>query len=258
MKTIIYILFLILCGQAVFAQGELDEQHKILFRNEKTFAFDLNSNGWGFDYRYGKRIKARDKQLFEGSFNIIKHHKEDKILSQRGLSLKRFVFGKNNSVFDIRAAYGYQYEMFQKSDVGTVSVRAFGLIGGSLAVLKPIYYDVERADGSGNRDTVKFFDEMQYHLIYGTLSYFKGVSEISVLPGAYAKAGIAVDFSKIDNRVRTLEFGVSAVLYPKKLDIMATETNKQFIPTVFLAYRFGKVVSGYYLKESDEGTLKKQ
>lgn len=251
-KRILAIAVLIIIEIPLLAQGELDEQHKIFFRNEKTFAFDLNSNGWGFNYRYGKRIQARDKHLFEGDFNIVKHHKEDKILSQRGVSLKRFVFGKLHSVFDLKFGYGYQYELFQKADKSSVSVRAFALGGGTLAVMKPIYWDVERADGSG-RDTIQFHNEIQYHLIYGTLPYYYGLKEIKLVPGGFLKAGLMVEFSKLDNNFRAVEAGINLQLYPVKLEIMATETNKRFFPTVYLSYRFGKVVSGYHLKEIDEG-----
>ncbi len=242
------------CSIRASAQGELDEQHKIFFRNEKTFAFDLNSNGWGANYRYGKRNVARDKFLFEGDLNFIKHHKEDKILSIRGFSLKRFVFGKTNYVFDSRFSVGYQYELFEKTDKGSVSVRVFGLAGGTLAFLKPIYYHVEKGDGTGE-DTVLFHNEIQYHLIYGTMPYFYGISQISILPGVYGKLGLGVDFSRSDKRVQTIEAGITLEVFPKKLEIMATETNKQILPVVFVSYRFGKVVSGYHLKDADEGTL---
>ncbi len=252
---VILVCFVVLLSAAYesVAQGELDEQHKIFFRNEKTYAFELNSDGWGANYRYGKRNVARDKFLVEFDFNIIKHDKEGKVLPIRDLRLKRIVFGKINSVFDLQLSYGYQYELFEKADKGSVSVRAFGLAGGTLAFLKPIYYDVERGDGTG-RDTILFHSEIPFHLIYGSMPYYYGIGKMKFLPGAFAKVGIGVDFSKLDNKVNTLEAGVALQVYPKKLEIMLTDTNKQILPTVFLSYRFGKVVSGYHLKKQDEGT----
>ncbi len=50
---------------SLYAQGELNEQQKVFFRNEKSFAILLNSDGLGLSYRAAKRIDFRNKNLLK-------------------------------------------------------------------------------------------------------------------------------------------------------------------------------------------------
>ncbi|MCF6366053.1 MAG: hypothetical protein L3J35_07610 [Bacteroidales bacterium] len=253
MKKLIFILFLSFSFSIVFSQGEVDTEHKILFRNEKSFAFVLNSNGYGLGYRYGKRINVHKKFLYEGDFNIVKHNKEKKISNPLTYNIFNFVYGKTNVAFNLRFAVGRHHEIFKKFDRNSVSVRWFYVGGISAMFLKPIYYDVW--SDSINATTVQLFTEnTPWWFIHGKKSFSYGFNEIKVIPGIYAKTGFSFEFSKTDKKLSMLETGISFEAYPKPIKIMETENNPMFFPTIYLAYRFGKVESGYYLKEQDEGT----
>ena len=56
----------------ILAQGEIDSQEKIFYRNEKVFGVSLNSNGYGLSYRYATRVNAYKHNLFEFEFAEIK------------------------------------------------------------------------------------------------------------------------------------------------------------------------------------------
>jgi hypothetical protein len=234
-----------------FAQGEIDDDRKIYFRNEKTFEFKLNSNGWGLNYRFAKRVDAAKKFIYDGDMNIMKHPKETK---QYGFysNSTRFVYGKLNYVVNFRTSIGRQRELFRKFDRGGVAIRIFGLVGATVAVLKPIYYQVINA--AGETDEIKFDFNLPNFYIIGLAPVYKGIGEIKFVPGGFAKVGASFEFSKKDNKVRAVEAGFCFDAYPKKIEIMATEDNYAFFPTVYVSFRFGRVVSGYHLKEVDEGT----
>ena len=78
MRWIIVFLGLFNCFSAVFAQGEIDFQPKVHYRNEWSVGVMFNSNGYGANYRYGQRIDAENKRLYEVDFAYMKDPKEQK------------------------------------------------------------------------------------------------------------------------------------------------------------------------------------
>lgn len=247
MKKSIIIFFLFLFSIRVFSQGELDEEKKIFYRNEKTFGFIINSNGWGVNYRFAKRINASEKWIYDGDFNVIKHPKERKSNTYSS-PVSRVVYGKLNYVINLRASAGRQRELFRKFDKSSVSVRIFYLTGVTFAFAKPIYYQILQNDGMTIKDQ-KFDAYVPSFYILGRSQVFKGLFETKVYPGAFVKIGTCFEYSKKDKKFRAIEAGISFDAYYKKIEIMATEKNNMFYPSLYLTFRFGKVVSGYHLKE---------
>lgn len=248
-RIFILLIFVFVFISISFSQGDIDDSKKIFYRNESTYALNINSNGVGLDYRFGKRINANRKFIYDGDINTMKHHKEYKQFNPWSTSLTRFAYGKTNSVFNIRFGIGNENEIFKKMDRNSVSIRLFYVGGLTSAFLKPIYYQILE----GEDIVVKKFDlNTPAFYIWGKAPYFKGISELKLVPGAYVKAGFGFEFSKNDKKVSMLEAGITLELYPKEIEIMATETNTAFFPTLYLAYRFGKVKSDYHIKEADE------
>jgi hypothetical protein len=252
-KKIGFLTVFILRFVLIFAQGEVDTTKKIFFRNEKTFEFKLNSNGWGINYRYAKRIDAARKFMYDGDMNIMKNSKEYKQYSENPTST-RFVYGKLNYVVCFRTSVGRQRELFRKFDRGSVSIRIFESVGGTVAVLKPIYYQVLNLT-TGQTENLKFDKTLPSFQPVGLSPVYMGLSELKFIPGVFVKVGASFEFSKRDNKMRALEAGFCFDAYPKKIEIMATTENSALFPTVYVSFRFGRVVSGYHLKDVDEGKI---
>ena len=244
MRILLFILFILFSFQ-VFAQGELDKQDKVFYRNERTYAFLLNSNGFGGNYRFAKRIDGFRKTLYEIEFNYLKHPKESKISLPQ--TSRNIVYGKLNTVFTLKGALGFQKEMFRKRDIGSISIRYFLNFGPSLAIIKPIFYEYVSEQGS-------FYDrytpDKTVYEIYGKAPFVKGFNEIKLQPGIYTKFGFTFEYSNIDEVFHALEVGVAFDAYVGKVPIMATEPgtllfvlpDDQFYLTLFISYRFGKVI----------------
>jgi hypothetical protein len=251
MKRIFFFIYIALsfCPYG-FSQGELNEQKKIFYRNEKSLAFLLNSNGIGLNGRYSKRIDAFQKTNYDVEIVTLKHPKEYRKSSDFNPSAQGFVLGKLNTVVVIRGGYGKQKEIYQKFDVGGISIRRFYAFGPSLALLKPIYYEVY------NQNTqeilVEKFDPASADNIVGKGSFFKGFNEVKVRPGVFAKVGISFEYSKFDKVIHALEGGAILEGFPTELPIMATKQNYQFFLTLFISYRFGKVIDTF--KPNQEST----
>ena len=229
------------------AQGEIDEQRKIVLREEQTFGLFLTSNGYGGDFKYLKRLNARNYKMYQLEFMGVKHPKEVKVTNSY-YSQKSFVFGKKNVFFELRGQYGRESEIFRKNDLGGVSIRYFYSLGPTLGILKPIYYEILYLSGPGPQyetytDIEKFNTSIHSSNILGRASFFKGLDEISLLPGASVKMGFSFEYSRMDIDVHALEVGIGMDFFPKKVPIMANETNNFFFMNLFVGYRFGKTIN---------------
>jgi hypothetical protein len=247
MKKLLLIAVIFLIGAiTLLAQGELDKQQKVFFRNERSFGILLNSDGVGVSYREAKRIDYRNKWMLEfdgGTLKNQKEYKQSSALTQGG----SYIFGKLNSTFYLRAGLGRQHELFKKTDLGGIAVRYFYSAGPVIAIMKPIYYKfLYLIPGSGNEYEVKEekFDASMAAAQdpYGRASFFKGLNETTILPGLYAKAGFNFEYSKEDKIIHALEFGGQLNAFPKNVPIMAISNNKALFFSLFVSYRFGMIL----------------
>ncbi len=258
MKTITAILFFIgIISLPLFSQGEIDDQQKIFYRNEKTYAFSLNSNGFGANFRYARRIDAFKKTLYETGINLIKHEKEIKISISNSQQLGgSFVYGKLNAFATIRGGIGLQKELFRKEDKGGISIRYFYTFGPSIGLLKPVYYDVivYEEDSQGIDVQVRKRMKFESHIlmIERKAPFYVGFDELSVMPGAYGKFGFTFEFGKSDVIFNAIEAGIVLDVFIKKVPIMANEQNHWIFPAFFLSYRFGKVINAQFKTQTSK------
>jgi hypothetical protein len=246
MKTVSAIIFLILCGLlSTYSQGEIDDQEKIFYRNERTFAAIINTNGYGLGFRYAKRLDGFRKSTYELGLFYVKDEAETKIsLSSTQQVGTSFVFGKINAFYTLHTGIGYQRELFQKRDRGGISIRYFYNFGPSIGILKPIYY-LYYVD-SVKSNIPKKFELDAITNIEGKAPFFKGMNEIFIIPGAYGKFGFTFEFSKADQIFSAIETGAELNLFVKKVPIMANNTNQFAFFSLFLSYRFGKVIDAKF------------
>lgn len=244
MKKLLIIAVTILLSYTVYGQGDLNEQQKVFFRNEKSYGILLNTDGWGLSYRAAKRIDYLNKRLVEVDFGILKSPKEFRQSSywQQGGS---FIFGKLNSAFFLRGGIGHQHELFKKADLGGIAIRYFYSAGPVLALYKPVYYKVIYTDPNNTpyTKTEKFNTSIAApQEIFGRAPFTKGFSEMKVMPGLYAKAGFNFEYSKEDKVIHAIEIGGQLNAFPKEIPIMAGTSNKPLFFSLFVSYRFGMII----------------
>jgi hypothetical protein len=233
-----------------FAQGEIDNQPKIFFRNERTWSGSLVSNGWAANYRFARRNDAFSSMIFDVDLASIRHPKEIESQSPyKGGWGRTFVFGKLNEVFVLRGGAGYQKEIFSKFDQGGISIRYFGVGGMSLALLKPIYY--QKVVGYNPLTYELLIEEkspfdpdymQSIYDIYDKESFFIGLDEIKVNPGFFARGGLCFEYSSEDDIINALEGGIQVEAFLNKVPILAIEDNRRVFFSLFATYRFGKVL----------------
>lgn len=249
------IFFFVFIPVFLFAQGEINtEESKIFFQNARTGGLTISSNGFGADFRIGNRIDGFKKNLYEFGFDILKHPKETRSDSYY-LPAATYIYGKTNVCFNLRASIGREKEIFSRHDKGGIAIRLHYVLGGNIAVLKPIYYEVfVRFDNRTHTYITEDqkFDGVLRQNIYSKSSFFKGFKEISFNPGGFVKAGASFDFATQANTITSLEAGVILDAFLQKLDLMYTEDNPRFMLSLYLSYRVGVIVSARKRNLSEE------
>lgn len=250
-NTRILLILIILGGNIyqVSAQYEIPTEERIFFRNERSYAGALHSNGWAANFRYASRIDAFSSYIIDIDVGTIQHPKEIKSQSYYiGGWGRSFVFGKTNDVILLRAGAGYQKELFSKYDVGGISIRYFMTGGFSLSALKPIYY--KKITGFNSYTGYVTYERSLFDAdymqsiydIYDREPFYVGLGETRVLPGIFARAGLCFEYGIDDEDLNALEGGVQLEGFLRKLEILATEDNRQLFVSLFVSYRFGKVL----------------
>lgn len=246
MKKLLIIAVVFILGiDSVYAQGELTEEQKIFFRNERSFAILLNTDGFGLSYREGKRIDFRNKKLLEIEISTLRHPKEVKLSNPSYQTPGTFVFGKINSVFLLRGSIGHQHEIYKKADLGGVAIRYFYTGGPVIAFEKPIYYKIlDLVNQYEFKIKEETFDinKLDPTMIYSKSAFTKGLDKTKLMPGVFAKGGFNFEYSKKDKVIHAIELGAQVDLFPKKIPIMATASNKAIFFSLFASYRFGVVI----------------
>ena len=243
----LYICFIFL-SQFIFAQGELAPEARVVTTNEHSFLFAINSNGSMFSFQHGKRLDGFRKRTVDFDFTYIKHPKEIRVENPYYQSQKKFVFGKLYSMFAIRAGIGKQKEVFSIFDKGGIAIRFHYSIGGTLGLLKPIYYEVVDSSKISDNYEVLYISDKQFDYnihqisdIYSRSSFFKGINETKPVPGAYFKAGMSFVFSEKQEAINALEVGAICDVFTKPIPIMATESKNRYIISLYVGYRFGRI-----------------
>jgi len=247
-KLLITAVIIVFGAVSLFAQGELNEQQKVFFRNERSFAILLNTDGIGVSYRGAKRIDFLNKRLLEIEAGTLKHPKEYKSSNPYYQTTGTYVFGKLNTVVYLRGGIGHQHELFKKSDLGGIAIRYFYSAGPVIALYKPIYYVVEYLIRVGDEILADYKDE-KFNAsmalpqdIISKASFTKGLNETKVLPGIFAKGGFNFEYSKEDKIIHAIEVGAQINAFPRNIPIMASSDNKALFFSLFVSYRFGMII----------------
>ncbi len=247
MKLLFFLLIATFCCPFyILAQGEIEEDPNSFFNHESSWGLYLTSTGYGINYHFAKRLNATKRKLITGEIFVVKHPKEV-AMTNPIYGGGRYIFGKTNFCLAFRGGLGKQIVLFSKQDKGSVAVKYAYSYGGSVAFLKPVYYEVEPPGGVIED---KLFREIRNdQWIIGRSSAFKGFSESSFVPGVFVKGSVSFEYSTNNRYVSAIEGGVIIDAYMKELDLMAETDNSQFFFTLFIAYRFGKIINDNYEDE---------
>lgn len=260
-KYLILAVIILSSSISLMAQGEIDDQLRVMLRDESTVGAFLNSNGWGINYRYGFWRDYKNQFIIDGDFSYVKHPKEVKTTVAYDYNTHRYVYGKENLFWELKGTVGWQKELYRKHDKTGISVRLYYSGGLAIGFMKPIYYEVYTFSSIGeatNKEYMKFDASIHQTQIGGRGPFFMGFDELKVLPGLYGKTGFSFEYSQKDAIVHAIEVGMTLTAYPKEIPIMATEKNSFIFFNLNVGYRFGKIIDISEAARSKSGKEKRQ
>jgi hypothetical protein len=245
---------LIFSGFYLMAQFDTEEvdtlENLILYNKQMTYGVTAHNLGLGVNFRTGKRLSIFKTRMFEMEFVSMRSYKQIKLINSYYANARRYVYGKSNDAFFLRAGIIWKKLLNRKPYWGGVEVRFLYGGGFSLGIGKPYYlYVIEDLSGTGTNGVLvmeKYDPEKHTNsIIYGKAPFSKGLNEITLHPGAYLKAGLNFEFGTRSTIIKALEIGACADVLPTGLTIMASQPDQIVFPGIYLNFSFGKRYNKY-------------
>lgn len=228
--------------ERISALVKQEEEGVLAYYKQNAFGIGLRTNGYALFYEHGRMKTPRFANLYHVELSEIKHPKEERFQNSASFFANSYIYGKLSSFYQLKLGFGQQYILGQKGNKNGVAVLGIYGAGLSLGLLKPYYLDVE--DPAVGRKNIKYGDDSTLFLnqdrIYGSAGFSQGLRELSVNPGAYAKAALRFDFGRFNESIQAIEIGISADFYSKKIQLMALNDARQLFVQGHIAFLFGR------------------
>jgi hypothetical protein len=255
MKVISPILFLLFYSLTISAQTRLASEAKgIVFDKEKTVEFRLHTHGWALNYQIGKIKSYYKTSYYEFGLGELNSHKEvskstDPVGGVGGGSFRSYSYGKQNYAFMLRGGMGFKTYYSEKAAKNGVAVGILLAGGLTAAIMKPYYLEVGSSRNIEQVKSIKYTPETESLFldktkVTGSDGLFKGISESSIVPGAYGRVGVHLDWGAFDEFMKAIEVGIQVDIFPKRLPIMVplngVNENKPYFLNLYVSLQLGK------------------
>lgn len=241
-KRIINILLIfVFTSSALYSQEEEKSEAKMLYKKIVYGGVNIATNGWGITLNYGWQKNYKYRHVVGFTAANIKHEKEVKSFSPYYEDAKGFFYGKLNSLVSFRPHFGGQVLMFNRLREKGVEISFMWSAGLSLTLVKPVYLEVRKFEGSQQVLVKERYDPAIHNRenIYGRAGWFNGFGESNFNPGMFAKAGFFFDFASKHSKIFGVEFGASLDAYFMKVDVMHASPSRNFFPSLYANVLFG-------------------
>jgi hypothetical protein len=258
----ILFVFLLICfcsadlaAQSVIQPKQIDYGLRgILYKEETCFDAAIHSNGFYIGANFGKIMTYYKTRYYHLGLGVLKHPKEFRqpVNFQSGTALIKtssaFTFGKRNNLLVLRGGMGEKRYFSEKAKRKGVAVGVSYEGGASLGILKPYYLEISRVEPGGVKDVVsteKYSEEnrdffLDENRILGSTNFFKGINEVSIVPGFHAKIAMHFSMGAFDEYVKAVEVGLMLDGYFRKVPIMILERDQSLFFNAFISVQFGK------------------
>jgi hypothetical protein len=222
-----------------------DDPSRTLYSSELYGGFTAHGDGWGLAMYSGKYTTARKRRLIGGELVGMKHPKEVKSFNPYYEDSKGYFYGKVNSFLILRPMYGGKNMITEKIRTNGVEVSVVWGLGPSIGLLKPVYLQIGKPGIPYETIVVERYDPAIHSVnnIYGRASWFTGVGEMSIRPGAFGRFAFNFEHSTTGTGVKSIEVGTTVDVFFEEVPIMAEVDgvqNKQVFLEFYLSLLFGK------------------
>ncbi|MBK8518010.1 MAG: hypothetical protein IPL55_17520 [Saprospiraceae bacterium] len=245
-------------GQKSFQPKQVNFEWKgIVYRNETTANLSFHTNGYSVAYNKGRIMTYYKTNYYHFEAGYMLDPREQKQNKNIPLSFskisKSFKFGKQNSLFLLRAGKGTKKLLTDKAKRKGVAIGYNYEAGPSLAILKPYfleliynfekdgrYFNELRTEKYSEDNKAKFLD---YNSIFGGGPAGKGWSEVGIVPGIQGKLGLFFSLGAFDEYAKSLEVGLMGDFFIRKIPIMVETESisaKPYFLNFYVTLEFGK------------------
>ncbi|MFN3874740.1 MAG: hypothetical protein ACK4L7_02365 [Flavobacteriales bacterium] len=241
-------MLLLPLGMAPCAMGQqtIYDEARVPYKRELYGGFVLHGDGWGIHFQHARYRTATDRRLLAVELVGMRHPKEIKSFNPYYEDSRGYFYGKLNALTILRPTYGGKVQLTDKIRRSGVEVNWVWGIGPSLGLLKPVYLEIGKPDNIPYETfVVERYDPARHSVqnIYGRASWFNGLGELSLYPGAFGRMAFNFEYSGHLGGLKAIEAGVGLDAYPVEVPIMAQlegVRNKRFFLELYLALQFGK------------------
>ena len=152
------LLICIFCISGNIAMGQLGKitDRQLPYSRDLTFGALIHSGGLGMFGAFTKEISPKFWQYYSGQINTLKHPKEISVTNPTQQESGSYVFGKLNTITSIQFSYGIRYIIAEKSGRNSTKVNFNLGAGPTIALIKPIYYNVDYGSNDIGNQIEKF------------------------------------------------------------------------------------------------------
>lgn len=237
-----------------FTQETLLDEGRTLYSKEIAGGVTLHGDGWGLHFVRGKYKNATVRSILHLEIVGMKHPKEVKSYNPFYEDSRGYFYGKQNSVLFFRPSFGKKVQLADKVRKSGVEVNLQWTVGPTVALIKPVYLQIgyftnEQGDLEPGFPYEVVVDEKydpEVHFvdnIFGRSSWFQGLNEIAITPGAHGRVGLNFEYDSENAGLRALEAGLTMDVFSEAIPIMAEgigDTNKQLFFGFYIAVQLGK------------------
>lgn len=216
-----------------------EEEGVIAYKKSFLFGAKLISDGYGAFFELGRASSVKKSLLYQLEISERKNKKEEKVSYYA--NTVPYIYGKINFFYPVKLGVQQQILLGNKSNKNGVSVT--GNYGGGISagLLRPYYVQVQQGNQINyikynSADSAAFLTSK----IYGGPSFGKGWSDLTVVPGLYAKAALRFDYGSYNEVISAIEVGITGDYYSKKVPLLAYNPEKQFFFSGYVSILFGK------------------
>jgi len=256
MRGIVSIIFILFLMQqiAVAQNGEgTTNRVGIIYNTEKAIKVRFQTNGFALSWNKGKIQTYYKTRFVNYEIGYLKSNRE---LSQRfdlrnpftTQAARSFVFGKQNSLYVLRAGIGSKRYFSDKAKRRGIAVGVQYDGGISLGLQIPYYLELLRYKDNGSIpyfSTEKYSEENKdvftdINRIFGGATFFKGFDEVKPVPGLYLRTDLLFEWDAFEEYFAGMKAGVQLDVYPQGVPIMINTPKQLLFLNLYITLELGK------------------
>jgi len=241
-------------SQAILWPTPVEPSKQKIYTDSRQFMLKFSPAGMQLGYRIGKLPNFYTDKYYQFEIGQIRHPKELssglqslKSSISRGF-FKNYIYGKQNSLYTLRASQGKTIFISDKISNKNILVGYTYRYGVSAGLIKPYYIQVvKESDDLFPRDFeyIKYTEEKRQVFlddegIFGKAPFRKGLGEMKLTPGIHAQGGMLFDWSKDESAILATEVGLMLDFYFSSIPLMVDQSSKPFFLNLYVSLQFGK------------------